>query len=157
MKVIKKLVSVFLITFVSLGVLFEARASSENPISLQIENLTRWKSSPEAAAIKQSLRAILEPRPDYLRSPETLKELKQYTELFRKPFLLLQAEENGFGGFFALVVFKDYPKVLRIWIYEIDKNVFEIREAIPLRVTLNKRIMSELADQRMTRFWLSSL
>ena len=95
MKVIKKLVSVFLITFVSLGVLFEARASSENPISLQIENLTRWKSSPEAAAIKQSLRAILEPRPNYLRSPETLKELKQYTELFRKPFLLLQAEENG--------------------------------------------------------------
>jgi len=91
MKVIKKLISVFLITFVCLGVLFEARASSENPISLQIENLTRWKSSPEAAAIKQSLSAIHEPRPNYQRSLKTVKELKQYTERSRKPFLLLQA------------------------------------------------------------------
>ena len=99
MKVIKKLISVFLITFVCLGVLFEARASCENPISLQIENLTRWKSSPEAAAIKQSLRAILEPRPNYLRSPETLKSLNNTLNSFESHFCFYKQRKMVLAGF----------------------------------------------------------
>lgn len=157
MKAIKKLISVWLVAFVYSGVLFEAGASSEKPISLQIQNLTRWKNSREAPAVQQSLRAILNPRQNYPRVAETIEGVRQYSALFKKPFLLLEAEPNDFGGFFALVVFKEHPKVLRLWVYEIDKGVFEIRETVPLQVTLNKRIMSELADKRITPFWLSSL
>ena len=127
----------------------------EKPISLQIENLTRWKNSTEAPAIQQSVLAILKPRQNYPRSLESLKEIKQYTPLFKKPFLLLDAEPNDLGGFFGLLVFKNHPKVLRLWIYEIDKNVFEVREIEPLRVTLNKEIMSELENKGIAPFWLA--
>jgi hypothetical protein len=78
------------------------------------------------------------------------------SSLFQKPFLLLEAESNDFGGFFALVVFKDRPKVFRLWIYEIDKNVFEPREIIPLQVTLNKIIMNDLSNQKVKPFWRAS-
>lgn len=132
-------------------------AQPEKPISLQIKNLTRWKKSYEAPAIQQSLGAILKPRQNYPRSLESLEEIKQYTPLFQKPFLLLEAEPNGFGGFFALVVFKGHPKVFSLWVYEIDKNIFEVREVTPLKVTLNKQIMNELADKRIAPFWLNSL
>jgi hypothetical protein len=128
-------------------------ARPEKPISLQIESLTRWRNSLETPAIQQSLNAILKPRQNYLRSLESLKEIEQYAPLFPKPFLLLEAAPNDFGGFFALVVFKNHPKVFRLWVYEIDKNVFEFREIIPLQVTLNKEIMSELADKRVAPFW----
>lgn len=158
MQILKKLSSAWLIVLVCSGSnLLLGGSRSEKPISLHIENLTRWKTSKQAPAIQQSLRAIVTPRQNYLRSTETFKEVKQYKKLFQKPFLLLDAEANDFGGFFALVVFKNHPKVLRLWIYEIDRDVFEIRDAVPLQVTLNKAIMSELADKRIAPFWLSSL
>jgi hypothetical protein len=152
MKAIKTLAFISFV-IVSLSTLTYG-AQVEKPISLQIKDLTRWKNSPEAPAIQQSLGAILKPRENYLRSVESLKEIKQYTSLFQKPFLLLEAESNDLGGFFALVVFKNHPKVFRLWVYEIDKNVFELREISPLQVTLNKIIMTDLADKRVAPFWM---
>ncbi len=132
-------------------------AQSEKPISLQIKNLTRWKYSYEAPAVQQSLGAILRPCQNYPRFKDFLEEMKQYRSIFTESFLLLEAEPNGFGGFFALVVFKGHPKVLRVWTYEIDKNVFEVREVEPLRVTLNKEIMNELKAKEISPFWLTPL
>lgn len=155
MKIIKILSLVWFVTFGFSALLHGARP--EKPISLQIENLTRWKNSPEAPAIQQSLGAILKPRPNYPRYKEFLEEMKQYASIFRKPFLLLESEPNDFGGFFTLVVFKGHPKVFSLWVYEIDKNVFEVREVTSLKVTLNKQIMNELEDKRIGPFWLTSL
>lgn len=155
MKTGKKLLSVWLIT---LGFsLWLYGANPEKPISLQIENLTQWKNSSEALAIQQGLGAILKPRREYMRSAESLKEIQQYVSIFKKPFLLLDAEPTDFGGFFALIIFQNTSKVLRVWIHEIDKNVFEIREVTPLHVTLNKEIINELEDKRITPFWLTAL
>jgi hypothetical protein len=155
MKIFKKLVTVWLMIFSFPVLLFGA--NPEKPISLQIKNLTRWKNSSEAPAVQQSLGALLKSRQNDLQITKSLKGMKQYTSIFQNPFLLLETEPNSFGGFFALVVFKSYPKVLRLWIYEIDKNIFEIREILPLQVTLNKRIMNEFEDKRIAPFWLTSL
>ncbi len=130
--------------------------NSEKPISLQIENLAHLRNSSKASAIRQSLVAILKPSPNYPRSLESLKEIKQYDSLFQRPFVLLEAEPNKFGGFFALIVFKNHPKVFRLWVYEVDKNVFELRMMTSLQVKLNKIIMSELDDKRIIPFWVSS-
>ena len=153
-----KWIRMVLIWFMALG--FSAQlhgANSEKPISLQIENLTRWKNSAEAPAIQQSIGALIKPRQNYPRSPESVKEIKQYTSAFKQPFLLLDAEPNDFGGFFGLVTFENHPQVLRLWIYEIDKNVFEVREVESLPVQLNKEIMNELKDKRISPFWLAPL
>lgn len=71
----------------------------------------------------------------------------------KSPFLLLEAESNPLGGFFALVVFKRYPKLFRLWVYETDKNVFEIREIEIIR-NLNNQVMDALSDPGLTKFWL---
>ena len=129
----------------------------EKPISLQIENLTKWKNSPEAVAIRQGIKAMLQPRPNYPRVAEPFEGAKLYAPLYGKPFLTLEAKPGDFGGFFALIVFRDHPKVFRLWLYEIDKNVFEIREMVPLRATLNKEVMDALSDKRISPFWLTAL
>src|ERR1700733_10722785 len=103
-------------------------SKSERNFSLEIKNLNLWVNSSEATAIKQSLTTPL---------PE---DLRTYSSTLNKPFLLLDAEPNSFGGFFAFIVSKDYPNVLRIWIYAIEKNRYEIREVTPLPATLNKQI-----------------
>jgi hypothetical protein len=127
----------------------------EKPISLQVENLARWKNSREALAIEQGIRALLKPRPNYPRTTEPFEDAKKIQSLFKFPFLLLEAEPNGFGGFWAVIVFKGHPKVLSLWVYEIDKNVFEIREIEPLQVVLNAIIMDELKDKRIAPFWVT--
>lgn len=141
MKIIKNFILTFLVTF-NLSLISNG-ANLEKPISLQVTNLTRWKNSREAQAIQRALSS--RPKGD-----------NKYASVFKKQFLVLEAEPNDFGGFFALVVFKNYPKVLQLWVYEIDKNIFEVREALPLRVTLNKIIMSELEDRRLAPFWLTA-
>jgi len=153
MEIVKALFSVWLVTFGFLVSL--CAANIEKPISLRIESLIRWKNSSEAPAIQQGLSAILKTRHNYPRITESFKGEKEYASVFRKPFLLLDAEPNDFGGFFALVVFKSYPKLLRLWIYEIDKKIFELREAVPLQVTLNKQIMKELEDKRIAPYWMT--
>ncbi len=148
-------------TLVTMNVVFSAEVHASNspqfekPVSLQIGNLSRWKNSPEALAIQQSLQALIKPRTKYPRIAEPFENFKRYLDLYKTPFLVLDAEDGHFGGFFALIVFKDYPKVLSLWVYEIEKNVFEIREIEPLQVTLNKIIMSELEDKRITPFWVA--
>jgi hypothetical protein len=119
-------------------------SKSERIFSLEIKNLNRWVNSPEATAIKQSLTTPL---------PE---DIRVYSSILKKPFLLLDAEPNSFGGFFAFIVSKDYPNVLRVWIYAIEKNRYEIREVTPLPATLNKQIIQELKDKQIARFWLNS-
>lgn len=130
-------------------------AASEKPISLQIENLSRWKNASEASAIRKSLHAVLKPHPDHPQSAKLLKILKMNSSLIERPFLLLDVESNDFGGFFGLVVFKNHPHLLRLWVYEIDKNVFEVRDIEQLSVKLSKTIMDELKDSRITPFWLT--
>lgn len=154
MKIIETSALALLLNFSFLNLLY---AATEKPISLQISNLTRWKNSHEAPALRQSLGTILKKCGKSRQIIEPFDNVDKCTSIFKKNFLLLDAEPNDFGGFFALVVFKKYPKVFRAWIYEIDKNVFEVREMIPLRVTLNKAIMNELEDKRITPFWLTTL
>lgn len=82
---------------------------------------------------------------------------EQYFSIFKKPFLLLDVELSSFGGFFALVVFKGHNRVLRFWIYEVDKKNFEVREVTPLEAILDERIQGELEDPRISHFWLSAI
>ena len=135
--------------------LMASKPRSERPISLEIHNLTRWRNSAEADAIQQSLRAILHPRKNHPRAPTILADFDLYQPLFKEPFLLLEAENNPFGGFFALVVFKGDTKVLRLWVFEISTNVFELREIEPFRGISDKRILDDLADKRIGSFWIS--
>ena len=135
---------------------YAAKASPQRvvdkPISLELKNLTHWKHSREALAIKQSLKALVTPPPSY---PRVANPFESYQSLYHKPFLVLEAEPADFGGFYALLVFKGHTKVLSLWVYEIDKDVFEIREIEPLQVDLNKVIMNELDDTRLKPFWMT--
>src|SRR5437899_2853591 len=42
------------------------------------------------------------------------EDIRIYSSILKKPFLLLNAEPNSFGGFFVFIVSKDYPNVLRV-------------------------------------------
>lgn len=155
MKYIKKSCLLFLVIVGLTLPLFGATVSK--PTSIQIKKIQFWKNSKEAWALQQSVRAIFSPRQNYPRSEESLDEIRRHFELFKKPLLILDTQQNDFGGFFALVAFKGYSKLFRIWIYEIDQGIFEIRDMIQLKEDINAKFISDHEDKRLVPYWLNSL
>jgi len=135
-----------------------ASINYEKPLSIQIENLTRWNKSTEARAIQHGLGERLKPRPDYPRVAEPFEGSKKWSFLFRKPFLVLEAEPNPYGGFWGVLVFKDYPKVFGMWLYDLSNEgaTWEIRSIESFKIEIPKVIRSQLNDKRLDPFWLKA-
>jgi hypothetical protein len=148
MKAIKNKALLFLFIFVFSNPLFAS--SSDELSSIQLRSLMKWRISPEAQAVQQSLHSALNQTNP--RNKILFEKIKNYPSLFKKPFLILDARSSGFGGFFAVIVFKGRSEAIRFWIYEIDDNVFEVREAIPIRHSVNP-LISKFEDQRLIPFW----
>ncbi len=149
-------VCIFLITLVCQSA--HSSINYEKPLSLEITNLTRWKNSFMAPAIQQALGAMIRPRFDSPRAPAALEGLKKYAFLYSKPFLVLEAERNPFGGFWGTVVFEDHPQVLGLWIFELGQgsNIWELREVLPFRIKMPKTIKEQLVDKRVNPFWIKA-
>lgn len=129
----------------------------DKPLSIQIENLTHWKNSAEAQAVQQGLVAMTKARSCCPRAPEVMEDLKRFEFLYSQPFLLLEAEPNGFGGFWGVVVFYGYPRVFGLWLYDIDRDGtgWEIRSVKPFKFKIPKIILEQLTDDRVDPFWLN--
>ena len=148
----------FCLLFLTLAYKAAASINYEKPLSIQIENLNRWKSSPEALAIQQGLGERIKARPDYPRVAEPYEGAKKWSFLYGKPFLVLEAEPNPDGGFWGVLVFKDYPRVFGLWLYDLSKvgTAWEIRAIEPFNLKIPIPIMDQLADWRVTPFWLQA-
>ncbi len=77
-----------------------------------------------------------------------------YRDVVKEPFLLVDSEENGFGGYFMLVVFKAHRKVYRLWVYKLSSGEFQLREMTPY-ISLNKALMDELSHADYFPYWLN--
>ena len=138
--------------------LSQAGINYDKAISIEIKNLNRWKNSTEAPALQLALGGMIRQRPDNPRAPEFLRTVKPFAFLFSKPFLLLEAEPNPYGGFWGTVIFKDHPRVYGLWIFELgrDSNEWELREVLPFEIKMPKIIRHQLRDKRVKPFWLKA-
>jgi hypothetical protein len=125
------------------------RSVADRPIVLSDENLTRLRNGLLARGIQDGFCSFLKtPQSSYRRFKEGFEATVQ------KPFMVVDAERNEFGGYFLLVVFQKHSKLYRLWLYETDKNKFEIREISPLKTTLNSELMTELGKKDYFPYWL---
>lgn len=148
---------IFSLAIVSVSTFGSKTAHTSKPIILSHENLTRLKNSPVAKGVKKGFKSLASTRLKCPECAEPFQHAFQYTELYKKPFLIVEMEPMDFGGYFVLIVFRHHPKVYRFWLYEIDEGEFQLREIVPLEITLNKRLMDELNRNVYTPYWLKVL
>lgn len=55
----------------------------------------------------------------------------KYLDLIKEKFLIIGFKENGYGGKFAYLVFETSNKIYSVWIYPIDKGIYQVRELRP--------------------------
>jgi hypothetical protein len=128
---------------------------NSKPISLDGENLTNLRDSPMAKGVKEGFcTAIKAPVvcPDCV---DNFMGAHLYRKVLKDSFLLVDSEENDFGGYFMLVVFKAHWKVYRLWVYRLSSGEFQLREMTPF-ITLNKALMDELGSRHYFPYWLSA-
>lgn len=52
-----------------------------------------------------------------------------YSDVYSERFIVFEIEENGFGGYWIRIATKkDKIKFFRLWLYDIDEDVYELRE-----------------------------
>lgn len=125
-----------------------------NPIVLTHPALTHLRNSQAVRSIRDAFESATTQRRRCFKCSESFPNALRYASLIGNPFIAVEMEANGFGGFFVLIVFKDHPKLFRLWVYETDAGKLQIRDMTPLPITLNIAIMNELADNAYAPYWL---
>jgi hypothetical protein len=123
------------------------------PIVLTHPALSHLKNSQTVRSIGDAFESAVTQHQICPKCVELFPNAVRYASLIGSSFMAVEMEANEFGGFFVLIVFKDHPKLFRLWAYETDTGKFQIREMTPLPLTLNGAIMNELADKDYAPYW----
>lgn len=134
---------IIVISLINFAVL-QSDAKPDRPIVLSRENLTALRESAETQAIKN----VLSKKSDCTDCTDVFENANN-----AKSFIVVEKQANGFGGNFVLLVFAKVPKLYRFWLYPIDKNEFEIREAVVQRKFTNE-LMSETSRKAYADYWV---
>jgi hypothetical protein len=152
----KKIFLVFLL-LASFSIAFGKKVSkrADNPIVLSRENLTNLRDGGIGDAVRKGLEKLIKRKKECAKCEEPFEGANRHGDLYERDFLAVRAEENGFGGYNALIVFRGHPKVFNLWLYDLGERDFQIRDMEPIRPTLNRRLMTELDRKVYARYWLS--
>jgi hypothetical protein len=129
----------------------------DKPISLQRENLIRWKNSPVTQGLRKAFKSLRATKKNCSQCGEPFEGAFRYMKLYERPFLTVDMEPNDFGGYFVLLVMRDYPRVFEAWVYRLANGEYKLRELNPLEPKLNNEVMGAIADVRLTSFWIRPL
>jgi hypothetical protein len=146
-----------LMLLMALPTMGKESSRDSKPISLQPKNLLRWKNSPVTQGLRKAFARLLATRKSCPECAEPFEGAFRYMNLYTRHFLTVDMEPGDFGGYFVLVVMKDYPRVFEAWVYQIDKGEYQLRELNPLEPRLDKEVMDAIADRRLTSFWIRPL
>lgn len=80
----------------------------------------------------------------------------RYSEVYQRDYLPVGVFLNDMGGYFVAVMFKNDPSLYRLWLYEIDKNDFQLRAFEPIEpTTKEKQKMKEVTQNKLyAKYWL---
>ena len=78
---------------------------------------------------------------------------KKFSNLYKSSLLSLGISRHSFGGYNLYVLFKGDPHVYRLWLYEVDRGHFQIREIAPesKRASISKQLLNK---ERLEEFWV---
>lgn len=128
---------------------------NSRPISLDNKNLTRLRDSSMSHGIQKGFCTAIKAPQNCPECVDNFMGARIHRDVLKKPFLLVDSDENDFGGYFMLAVFKAHRKVYRLWIYRLSSGEFQLREMTPF-ITLNKALMEELSHRDYSPYWLNS-
>ncbi len=129
-----------------------------NYIEFEVLHLNCLKNSPAIKSIKSNFLRFYDLKKTCSECVDMFPEASTYSYLYKRDYLALAMGEHDFGGYFAFIIFKNDPLIYDVWLYEIDKGFFQIREFKPEEPHIKIRNkMQELAqDLKFSKYWTNA-
>lgn len=82
--------------------------------------------------------------------------LKIYISMLNEKYITLEIEAGEFGGYFVTVLLSQKKMVpLKLWVYQIEKNQYEIREVKKFNLNnADQKQMKQLNTPQYLSYWL---
>lgn len=130
----------------------------EHPIMLEKKHLECLKNSKVAQSIRINFDSILVRRRTCRECAEAIPREANFSPLYDLDYLMMKAEPNGFGGYWAHIIFKESPtRIYRLWLYPIDENTFQLRDIGTIIPTAKiKKTMTTLSGTKYSKYWITS-
>lgn len=110
----------------------------ENGLCLNLDENGQWVASQACSAVINALSTSAVDAHDSASSLPAVEETQ---------FIILNVNSTGFGGWFFYVLVKGcLHQVVRLWLYEVDEDKYQIRESEKLRIVNSDSIMSRFDD-----------
>lgn len=99
---------------------------------------------------------------EYIHVRETCPECEQgvldgeeFVDIYTKNFLVIGFYPNSFGGVWAVIAVEDDPlRAFRLWLYDINPNVYDLRSVAELTGSFDEDGIKELCSTSYSHFWL---
>lgn len=124
--------------------------------AFDVDNLKCLKHHEAVKSIKKNLRDVKNLKKTCSKCEEPFSDAYKHLRLYGKKYLALNIEEHGFGGYTLYVLFDKESHAHKLWVYPIDKNVFQIRDIqilnIPKKATLE--MLGFAKESKYAKYWV---
>jgi hypothetical protein len=98
-------------------------SSDKHLICLQTNNITK--------SVNKTFVDYKVLRKNCINCSEPFVNAAKYFHLFEKEYLALAISPQDFGGYNLYIIFRDEPLMYKLWFYQTDKGIFQLRALYP--------------------------
>ncbi len=121
----------------------------------EIHGLSEIYNTPIPAEIRRNFDEYIHVSKTCPECVQLVLDGEEFVNIYTKKFIVIGFYPNSFGGIWAVIAVKDGPlRAFRLWLYEINPNVYDLRSVTELTGSFDENAIHELSSSDYSHFWL---
>lgn len=121
----------------------------------EIHGLNEIYNTPIPAEIRRNFDEYIYVRETCPECEQGVLDGEKFVDIYTKKFIVVGLYPNSFGGVWAVIAVKGGPlRAFRLWLYDVNPDVYDLRSVTELKGSFDKNAMHELHSSGYSHFWL---
>lgn len=125
-------------------------------LAAEVKGLDKIYETPIPIEIRRNFDEYLQ-NLEYCRDSECgfgFIDSRKFINIYTKKFIVIGVELNGFGGLWAIIAVEGEAKhVFRLWLYDTDKGVYDLRSIEEISGYFGKHFMKTVTAPEYSKYW----
>lgn len=121
----------------------------------EIKGLEEIYDTPIPAEIRRNFDEYIHVRETCPECVQLVLDGEEFVDIYAKKFIVIGFYPNSFGGVWAVIAVEgDSLRAFRLWMYDINPNVYDLRSVTELKGSFDVEGMEKLCSSSYSYFWL---
>ena len=121
----------------------------------EVEGLSEIYNTPIPDEIRRNFDEYIHVHEVYPEAEQLVLDGEKFLDIYTKKFIVIGLEPNSFGGVWAVIAVEGEPwKAFKLWLYDVECDVYDLRSITELAGSFNEDTMQELDSPAYSHFWL---